>query len=305
MASIMRRQGEIKRPMFATTNIEDEESDQNQTIKIRAPSHFEREQSKHPLDSFLNDQTFGDTSRYEDYEKSIVIRTDSVMKKLMTDEGNDQTMDMYNTILDSESNTGSLNQPPLTKQETQKTLKPFFHQNIESPMSGNMKQFEFDVQTPSSQPNDTSRDSEQFPNSLKLGSLDLKAPFINNIASPDKSNIGRTEISFIKKDQTSFVDSFLQEQEKLLEAQKYKERPDDTRDTLLGGELDMALFNDIIEEEFDLDNMEDFITDITPEIEIESPTVIPAKQQGPSKGGRFFIETVLEQEEDEDEEETP
>mgnify|MGYP006893249496 CR=1 FL=1 len=29
MASIMRRQGEIKRPMFATTNIEDEESDQN------------------------------------------------------------------------------------------------------------------------------------------------------------------------------------------------------------------------------------------------------------------------------------
>lgn len=49
--------------------------------------------------------------------------------------------------------------------------------------------------------------------------------FVNNKAEEaSASKIGMQEISFIKKDQASFVDTFLEEQEKLLEAEKYRAR---------------------------------------------------------------------------------
>ena len=74
----------------------------------------------------------------------------------------------------------------------------------------------------------------------------------------EPNKIGFQEISFIKKDQTSFVDTFLEEQERLLEAQKYKLDQSQDEDSLLDGhDHPMDLFKDIVEEEFDLDLLED------------------------------------------------
>jgi len=85
------------------------------------------------------------------------------------------------------------------------------------------------------------------------------------------SKIGLQEISFIKKDKDpSFLDSFFQEQEKLLEAEKHK-APRQSDQKLADGETDPALFNDIIEEEFDLDNIDE---DDKP-VEIEDSPSLP------------------------------
>jgi len=84
---------------------------------------------------------------------------------------------------------------------------------------------------------------------------------------------------------------------------------------MLNGDIDAGLFKDIVEEEFDLDG-DALGGDITiEETDLESPLLAAkeaiakatmGKKNGPSKDGRFFIETVLEGDEDEaSDEESP
>jgi hypothetical protein len=128
----------------------------------------------------------------------------------------------------------------------------------------------------------------------------------NKAGEASASKIGMQEISFIKRDQASFVDTFLEEQEKLLEAEKYQARQRESmpEESLLGGSDDpmtlFSLFQDVVAEEFDLD----VLVDEEPEQTSEQVTFEEDKEQdnreSPPEAERplYMINTICERDEE-------
>jgi len=145
------------------------------------------------METYIQEQESKDAFNQD---KSIVLQSDSVLEKMKKNNGGDSTLMMYN-----EGSTIIERNPSKKKNEAL-----FAKQELMSP-NGAPKKFNFDLNITEKQ--DLLSDSKDF----NIGSdfpvsLDLKEN-LNHVAS---SNIGKTEISFIKKkEEVSFVDSFLQE----------------------------------------------------------------------------------------------
>jgi hypothetical protein len=230
-------------------------------------------------------------------EQSIVLRTDSVIEKMRKNRGGDSTLMIGNedsSIIDEHKSASKQNK----KQPDQLESRALFQeQELMSP-NGAVKNFNFDInivpnnESPEKQDlDDNSKEDSNIGSDFPISLESKDNRFNSNLAQA--SNIGKTEISFIKNNQeeVSFVDSFLQEQEKLLDTQKYKgkfdaedEEMDTKRDTLLNnGEIDQGLFKDIVEEEFDLDanDLEELDEINIEETDLESPLI--AAQEAISK----------------------
>ena len=124
----------------------------------------------------------------------------------------------------------------------------------------------------------------------------------------EPNKIGFQEISFIKKDQTSFVDTFLEEQEKLLEAQKYQLDQSQDEDSMLdGNEHPMDLFRDIVEEEFDLDLLEDAPAalenfGVVQSEDVDKDSGSASDSDKFNENRKYMIDTICEKDEEQDEE---